>query len=501
MTGIAALAAAAAATSKITSATTGTTSNVTAVASGGQTIKVVQASPGSVIAGKPIQGGQTAIIGGQTVRLASPGGTTLLKAAGNTLTGQGGKQIILQKQGTQPQIVTLVKTSQGMQVATVPKVQGAKTVTAGPQIIQTSATGSKTAIPQGATIVKLVNAPGTAGLAAGKSPQIVKSIGAGNVVTLAKPGQTVAGKQTIVINKPGAQGTTTLKGAQGQQIIMVSSAGGLKQLSGGTATMSQAAGNSGVKMIVVSSGQLAQTTSKPITISMPGGQKTVTLAAGGGAKGGQIVQTSSGQILQLPAGGIMAGGKPVTVQMAGGGQKTLTLVQAPKQEATSGGNASADAVEAAEAAESIKVEEEKPPQVDGGVATPPNEPIDIEELNKLGMFFSQLDGVDDEDEQEAAKDSTEASAEGANTSESDPAALMESTDAAKESEEKDLKQETLDLPMEDLSSKDDNESATEAQKDKPSDEPVKTEPKDPLAQAMDAVTGKSILSLLFEIPL
>ena len=76
----------------------------------------------------------------------------------------------------------------------------------------------------------------------------------------------------------------------------MSSAGGLKQL-GGTATMSQAAGNSGVKMIVVSSGQLAQTqSSKPITISMPGGQKTVTLSAGGG-KGGQIVQTSSGQIL------------------------------------------------------------------------------------------------------------------------------------------------------------------------------------------------------------
>ena len=118
MTGIAALAAAAAATSKITSSVTGTTSNVTAVASGGQTIKVVQASPGNIITagGKAIQGGQLATIGGQTVRLASPGGT-LLKAAGNTLTGQGGKQIILQKQGTQPQIVTLVKTSQGMQVS------------------------------------------------------------------------------------------------------------------------------------------------------------------------------------------------------------------------------------------------------------------------------------------------------------------------------------------------------------------------------------------------
>ena len=59
-------------------------------------------------------------------------------------------------------------------------------------------------------------------------------------------------------------------------------------------------------------------------------QKTVNLSAG--AKGGQIVQTSSGQILQLPAGGLMSGGKPVTVQMASGGQKTLTLVQAPKAE-------------------------------------------------------------------------------------------------------------------------------------------------------------------------
>jgi hypothetical protein len=59
------------------------------------------------------------------------------------------------------------------------------------------------------------------GLGGAKSPQIVKMAGgAGNVVTLAKPGQTVAGKQTIVINKPGAQGTA-IKGAQGQQIIMV----------------------------------------------------------------------------------------------------------------------------------------------------------------------------------------------------------------------------------------------------------------------------------------
>merc|ERR1712223_2322511 len=343
MTGIAALAAAAAATSKIASPVTSSTVASTMATSAGQTIKVVQAGGNVMTTGKHNLTGQTAIIGGQTGRLATPGGT-LLKA-GSTLTGQGGKQIILQKQGNQPQIVTLVKTSQGMQVATVPKstmVQGKTTVTAGgsPQIIQTSsgaamatavagAGGTKTAIPQGATIVKLVNAPGAATVAgaSGQSPKIVKTIGGSNMVTLAKPGQIVGGKQTIVINKPGTPGAT-IKGTQGQQIIMVSSAGGLKQISG--ATMSQAglsqlsAGGApgGVKMVVVSSGQLAQTTSKPITISMPGSgtQKTVTLAASGKA-GGQIVQTSSGQIIQLPAGGLMSGGKPVTVQMAGGGQK------------------------------------------------------------------------------------------------------------------------------------------------------------------------------------
>ena len=90
--------------------------------------------------------------------------------------------------------------------------------------------------------------------------------------------------------------------------------------------------------------------------------------------GGQIVQTSSGQIIQLPAGGLMSGGKPVTVQMAGGGQKTLTLVQAPqtmttKVEQTASATVTDEMImPAAEdsaaqpAAESIKVEHH-PPQV------------------------------------------------------------------------------------------------------------------------------------------
>ena len=120
MSGIGVLAAAAAATSKISSAVTGTT--VTAASSmAGQTIKVVQAAGNVITAGgKPIQAGQIATIGGQTVRLATAPGGTLLKA-GSTITSQGGKQIILQKQGNQPQIVTLVKTSQGMQVMNILK--------------------------------------------------------------------------------------------------------------------------------------------------------------------------------------------------------------------------------------------------------------------------------------------------------------------------------------------------------------------------------------------
>jgi hypothetical protein len=33
----------------------------------------------------------------------------------------------------------------------------------------------------------------------------------------------------------------------------------------------------------------------------------IFISASGGNKGGQIVQTSSGQIIQLPAGGLMSG--------------------------------------------------------------------------------------------------------------------------------------------------------------------------------------------------
>ena len=311
--------------------------------------------------------GQTAIIGGQTVRLASSpaGGSagTLLKAG--TLASPGGKQIILQKQGLtggagQPQIVTLVKTSQGMQVATVPKgsiMQGGKPgVTQ--QILQT--TPGKT-IPQGATIVKLVNAPG--GGAAGKAQIVNKSMVGGNLMTVAKPGggtvqmvqgtgTSPGGKQTFVINKPAG---TMLKGPGGQQIMVVSTGGQGKMVQ--ALTTSQAGAqtvttSSGQRLMVVSSNQLASgtasATNRPITISMPGqaggAAKTVTLAGtAGGARlatgATQLLNTSTGQIIQMPAGAggatqmVNIGGKMVNLQMAtttaaGGAGKTLTLVQA-----------------------------------------------------------------------------------------------------------------------------------------------------------------------------
>ena len=106
----------------------------------------------------------SAVIGGQTVRLAQPGATVL--KPGTAITGPGGKQIILKPApggGTgQPQIVQLVKTSQGMQVATVPKPAGAPVQVAnqGQRIVQA---GPGKNIPQGATIVKLVNAQGQPG--------------------------------------------------------------------------------------------------------------------------------------------------------------------------------------------------------------------------------------------------------------------------------------------------------------------------------------------------
>ncbi|KAG8236481.1 hypothetical protein J437_LFUL016629 [Ladona fulva] len=150
MSGIQTLAAAAAATQKM-STVTGTTTP------GTSSVRLVQPMK---VAGLPVS-----TPGTQTIRLASPG-TTLLKS-GATLANQQGKQIIVQKPGSTTAAFTLVKTSQGVAVATVPKVsliQGKPglAMSTAQQVATLQGQQGKT-IPQGATIVKLVSANPTAG--------------------------------------------------------------------------------------------------------------------------------------------------------------------------------------------------------------------------------------------------------------------------------------------------------------------------------------------------
>ncbi|XP_070395193.1 host cell factor 1 [Dermacentor albipictus] len=387
MSGMAALAAAAAATQKMTTVTSST-----AAASPTSAIRVVSpsvlAQQGLKLSTLPIQGSPT---GTGTVRLAAPG--TLLKAG----TTAGGKQIITVHKGatatSQPQIVTLVKTTQGVTLATMPKVS----------LIQQAGKASPQGkvIPQGATIVKLVTtqAGGTStkptlittsqaqqqptllGLAgaAGTSPKvtILRTLPS-NMVTVAKPGSpasvaTVGSspkqQQTIVIAAPkagGQPGTAKLLTQAGAKagpggILVVTTHPQGKATVVGTAAATVEAGKgakttsvnvlplsaggqlnsvtspSGVKMIVVSSagltGQqaftllttaagsrpgLSQLTSNstPITITMPSGRGR------GAAAGG-------GQIVALPAQGLLPSGGAITIQTKPGvspAQKVLTIV-------------------------------------------------------------------------------------------------------------------------------------------------------------------------------
>ncbi|KAH0545656.1 host cell factor 1 isoform X2 [Cotesia glomerata] len=308
MSGIATLAAAAAATPKISM------NNVPT--------NVVAQNPTNTVRMKTMQPGQQ-------IRFAAPGSTVLRAAS-----PQHSKQIILQKSGQniagQPQIVHLLKTAGGM-MTTGPKVNliPGKTV----QTI-----GGKT-INQGPTILRLVNPNTVAG------SKIITSMKGSNIVTMSK-GQAIAGKQTIMITKPGGNGGIV---GRTNQIIVVTTGGGLRTVQavttsqagqGGTITTpvnvlplsaaNHVTNQQGVKMIVVSSGAMVGGTGgKPITITVPGHggvPKTVTITKGGqqaifNPAKTQIVTSSQFQKAQDGTG------KPVTLQMAGGiGGKTVTLV-------------------------------------------------------------------------------------------------------------------------------------------------------------------------------
>ncbi|XP_056646193.1 host cell factor 2 [Diorhabda sublineata] len=234
---------------------------------------------------------------GPPVKIQSTAGTiirqTSPQVAGKQLiVKQGGN--IIQKAGVQQQVVTLVKTSTGMTLATLPK---------GGNIVQ----GKTSVLPQQPknTIVKIVPSN-----PANKVLTTLKTIPS-NMLQMNK----ATGK--LVLSK-GAAGQIPTIG--NQQVLVVSSNAGLKNIQ--TFTNAQAVNLGNVKTTSINAQPVVTASSltslqgvkiggKPITISMPmqvvGSPKTVTLSK----------NTKQ----------VMIGGKQVTVQMATGGNKTLTLVQ------------------------------------------------------------------------------------------------------------------------------------------------------------------------------
>ena len=126
-----------------------------------------------------------------------------------------------------------------------------------------------------------------------------------------------------------------------------------------------------------------------------------------------------------------------------------------------------------------------------------NEPagMDIDELNKLGMFFSQLDGADDEDEHETSTTNEPSAGSETNPQEQTasggddptPASANADQDESEENMKTDVKQEPRSDNMPELD--DDSEQKPSKDATSASTSNVKNEPKDPLAQAMDELTG------------
>ncbi|XP_062581940.1 LOW QUALITY PROTEIN: host cell factor 1-like [Saccostrea cucullata] len=318
MSGIQALAAAAAATQKIPGTTTTpstpgikvvtptivTPTGVKVTPIGNQALKTTSANPTT-----------------PTVRVATPGATILKSTPGAIQQTIGGKQIItVHKASTggtsttgQPQIVTLVKTNQGMQVAT----------TKGP-------------LPQGATIVKLVTtqAGGT-----GKPTAII---------TTSQPGQTpstILGissvqpqsstTKTIIKTIPSSMlsmakaGTSTATTSGGAKTIVIAapkgSTGGLT----GTphkiiSSVPKIAGQGNTQFIVVSPQHRGQPTDMYLKV---GGAHTIT-------SGGKPIQVTT---LQTTSGVTLAGHQIVTasqvakpvIQQGTGGTIVKTIQATP----------------------------------------------------------------------------------------------------------------------------------------------------------------------------
>lgn len=289
---------------------------------------------------------------------------TVIKSPGSP---QLGKQIIIQKPAgsttaataaVSPQLVTLVKTSQGVAVTPMTKmnvVQGKPTVSSVVTTLSGQAAAAAAGLPankvvpnvtQGATLVKLLGAAagqqankrvitnvktmqtlpanmlktaaGGAQLAAGGAQLAATSVPRARVALPAKP-------QTIVIQKPGVGGrpphqiivVTTGSNLRAVQTISMSQAGGQTTAIGGGGTIMSAGGNP-VRMMVVSSASASPTmVGKPITITVPAGsgiRKSLTITG----KTSNLGVAGSTQ-------GLTFGGKPITLQMVSG-QKSVAII-------------------------------------------------------------------------------------------------------------------------------------------------------------------------------
>ncbi|XP_059150438.1 host cell factor 2-like isoform X2 [Physella acuta] len=350
MSGIAALAAAAAATQKIP----GTMASATTTPASG--IKVVTptiVTPGGVKVTPVTTKLPTSTVapGTQTVRVA-PTGATILKASGSG-TNLTGKQIItVHKAGTtgssQSQIVTLVKTTQGMAMAS-----------------------PKNPLPQGATIVKLVTTqaggiskPATVlstQSSAGQTPTIlgissvqpsqqatpgqktlttmIRTIPT-SMLSMAKSGQTVTqvsttpvGTKTIVIAAPkGSAGNLSqptkiitsvpkLAGQSGNtQFIVVSP----QSVAGAVAAGNKPA--SGITSFS-SAGNLISQAGKPVITVLSGGKKSFRTILSTGSTAGTHSVT--------PAGGHTVVTSP-TMRVVSSNASTISLITQAASEASGG---------------------------------------------------------------------------------------------------------------------------------------------------------------------
>ncbi|GFR81111.1 host cell factor [Elysia marginata] len=316
MSGIAALAAAAAATQKIP----GTPASATSTPSSG--IKVVTptiVTPGGVKVtpvGAKLSG--TVAPGTQTVRVA-PSGATILKASGSGAS-VGGKQIItVHKAGAtganQSQIVTLVKTTQGMAMAS-----------------------PKNPLPQGATIVKLVTTqaggvakPATVLSTPSSTGQTPTILGISSVQPTQQQTATtvVGGQQKTLTTMIRTIPTSMLSMAKGGQLQGGGNPAGVTTTQVGTKTIVIAAPKGSTAGNLGTGQPTKIITSVPKLAGQAGNTQFIVVSpqsvAGAGGAGNKPVSVVS----SLASGGniISQAGKPV-ITVLSGGRKVATFPSA-----------------------------------------------------------------------------------------------------------------------------------------------------------------------------